>query len=76
MRILAEKIKDIAFKEFMLLDDYFLLYESIGEYDNDVRVRIPECSKAKRELDWEARMKVDDSIRMCLKHVVEGKIHV
>jgi hypothetical protein len=49
------------------------LYESVGEYDNDVRVRIPDCEKAKRELGWEARMKVDDSIRMCLKNVVEKK---
>jgi nucleoside-diphosphate-sugar epimerase len=73
MRVLAEKIKDIAAKEFMLLDDYFLLYETIGDYTNDVRVRIPDCEKAKNELGWEAKMKVDDSIRMCLKHVVEKK---
>jgi UDP-glucose 4-epimerase len=74
MRVLAEKIKDIASKEFMLLDDYFLLYETIGDYTNDVRVRIPDCEKAKRELSWEAKMKVDDSIRMCLKHVVENNV--
>lgn len=73
MRVLAEKIKDIASKEFMLLDDYFLLYETIGDYVNDVRIRIPSCEKAKNELGWEAKMKVDDSIRMCLKHVVESK---
>lgn len=73
MRVLAEKIKDIAAKEFGLLDDYFLLYETIGDYTNDVRVRIPDCEKAKNDLGWEARMKVDDSIRMCLKHVVEKK---
>jgi nucleoside-diphosphate-sugar epimerase len=72
MRVLAEKIKDIASKEFMLLDDYFLLYETIGDYVNDVRIRIPSCEKAKNELGWEAKMKVDDSIRMCLKHVVES----
>ena len=29
--------------------------------------------KAERELGWKAKMKVDDSIRMCLKHVVEKK---
>jgi nucleoside-diphosphate-sugar epimerase len=73
MRVLAEKIKDIAAKEFGLLEDYFLLYETIGDYTNDVRVRIPDCEKAKNELGWEAKMKVDDSIRMCLKHVVEKK---
>lgn len=73
MRVLAEKIKDIAANEFKLLDDYFLLYESVGDYENDVRVRIPDVEKAKTHLGWEAKMKVDDSIRMCLKHVVESK---
>ena len=73
MRVLAEKIKDIAAKEYNLIEDYFLLYESIGDYQNDVRVRIPDCEKAKNELGWKARMKVDDSIRMCLKYVAEGK---
>jgi UDP-glucose 4-epimerase len=73
MRILAEKIKDIAVKEYRLFDDYFLLYDTVGNYENDVLVRIPDCDKAKNELGWEAKMKVDDSIRMCLKHVVEKK---
>lgn len=73
MRVLAEKIKDIASKEFKMLDDYFLLYESIGDYENDVRVRIPDCEKAEKMLGWKAKMKVDDSIRMCLKYVVESK---
>ena len=73
MRVLAEKIKDIAAKEYSLIEDYFLLYESIGDYENDVRVRIPDVTKAEKELGWKAKMKADDSIRMCLKHVVEAK---
>ncbi len=73
MRLLAEKIKDVAVKEYRLFDDYHLLYESIGDYTNDVRVRIPDVSKAETELGWKAVMKVDDSIRLCLKHVVENK---
>ena len=73
MRVLAEKIKDIAVKEYRLFDDYFLLYDTVGNYENDVLVRIPDCEKAERELGWKAKMKVDDSIRMCLKHVVEKK---
>ena len=78
MRVLAEKIKDIAVKEYKLFDDYFLLYDTVGNYENDVLVRIPDCEKAERELGWKAKMKVDDSIRMCLKYVVEkiGRAHV
>ena len=65
--------RSIASKEFRLLDDYFLLYETIGDFQNDVRVRIPNVDKAKNDLGWEAKMKVDDSVRMCLKYIVEGK---
>ena len=72
-RSLAEKIKDISVNEFKLFDDYFLLYDTIGDYENDVRVRIPNVDKAKKDLGWEAKMKVDDSVRMCLKYIVEGK---
>ena len=59
--------------EYHMFDDYFLLYDSVGEYENDVRVRIPDVSKAKNELGWEAKMKADDSIRLCLKYISEGK---
>lgn len=72
MRVLAEKIKDIAAKEYLLFPDYYLLYDTIGNYENDVRVRIPDVEKAKKELGWEAKMKVDDSVRMCLKYIVEN----
>lgn len=71
MRVLAEKIVNIGSSEFKMFDDYFLLYESVGDYENDVRVRIPDVEKAEKELGWKALMKADDSIRMCLKHVVE-----
>jgi nucleoside-diphosphate-sugar epimerase len=73
MRVLAEKIINIAANEYRLFPDYYPLYETIGEYDNDVRVRIPDVSKAERKLGWKSQMKVDDSIRMCLKFVVENK---
>lgn len=73
MRVLAEKIIDIASTEYLLFPTYYPLYNTIGEYENDVRVRIPEVEKAERELGWKAKMKVDDSIRMCLKYVVESK---
>ena len=59
--------------EYRMFDDYYPLYETIGEYKNDVRVRIPDVEKAKEKLGWEAKMKADDSIRMCLKYISEGK---
>ena len=71
MRILAEKIINIASNEYKIFENYFPLYDTIGEYENDVRVRIPDVDKAQNELGWQAKMKTDDSIRLCLKHVVE-----
>ncbi len=73
MRVLAEKIIDIAANEYQLFPSYYPLYETIGEYENDVRVRIPDVDKAEKELGWKAKLKVDDSVRMCLKYVVENK---
>lgn len=73
MRVLAEKIIKIASTEYRMFPDYYPLYETIGEYENDVRVRIPDVEKADRELGWKAKMKTDDSIRMCLKFAVENK---
>jgi UDP-glucose 4-epimerase len=73
MRLLAEKIIDIAANEYRLFPNYYPLFNTIGEYENDVRVRIPDVEKAERDLGWKANMKVDDSIRMCLKFVLEKK---
>ena len=73
MRVLAEKIKDIAADEYNLFPNYYLLYDSIEAYQHDVLVRIPDVEKAKQHLGWEAKMKTDDSIRLCLKHVVDKK---
>jgi nucleoside-diphosphate-sugar epimerase len=69
MRVLAEKIVDIAANEYKLFPHFHILYDTIGNYENDVRVRIPNVDKAKDDLGWEATMKTDDSIRLCLKHV-------
>jgi|688.fasta_scaffold00075_4 UDP-glucose 4-epimerase len=73
MRVLAEKIIDVAANEYQLFTPYYPLYETVGEYENDVKVRIPNVDKAKEQLGWEAKMKVDDSVRMCLKYIVESK---
>ena len=36
---------------------------------------LPIFEKAKEKLGWEAKMKADDSIRLCLKYIVEGGVH-
>lgn len=73
MRELASKIIHIAANEFKVFDDYEPEFTTIGMYKNDVRVRIPDVAKASHDLNWIAKMKVDDSIRMCLKYFLENK---
>lgn len=43
-----------------------LKFESVAKYENDVRVRIPDVSKAELALGWRANKKVIESIRKCL----------
>ena len=71
MKDLAEKIKNIAVKEYNLFEDYIMKYDTISNYANDVRVRIPDCNKARIELNWTADIKVDTSIRLCLNHILK-----
>jgi nucleoside-diphosphate-sugar epimerase len=69
MKQLAEKIMTIASEEFKMFPSYQMEYKTTFNYNNDVRVRIPDVHKARKDLKWEARMKVDDSIRLCIKEI-------
>jgi nucleoside-diphosphate-sugar epimerase len=71
MKDLAEKIKTIAATEFNLFPDYKLEYRTVGVYNNDVNVRIPDVDWARDALGWEARLKADDSIRLCIKEFLK-----
>ena len=74
MKMLANLIYDQAQKFGMIpLTDKELDFKTIKDYKNDVRVRIPDVSKAKLVLGWEAKVKLKDSIRMSLEYV---KTHV
>jgi nucleoside-diphosphate-sugar epimerase len=60
---LAEKIVKIG-KELKVLDqDYQLDYKYNEIYADDVKKRIPDTTKLKKVYGWEAKIKVDESIR-------------
>ena len=70
MEELARRIKYIAATEFGLFHDEKVNFNCLTPYKNDVRVRIPDCSKAKKDLKWEAKIKLDDSLRECIGSVI------
>lgn len=67
---LAEKIRGIAETEFNVTFDAPLTFDHQPAYKNDVRYRVPNVDKAKNVLGWEAKMKVEDSLRICIKDVL------
>jgi len=72
MRELANKIRRIAHEEFRMFNSPELSFHTIDSYKNDVMVRVPSVEKAKAELKWEAKMKVNDSIRFCVKEAIDS----
>ena len=69
---LAHKIRDISENEFGVKFASPLTFDHQPPYVNDVRYRVPDVSKAKNVLGWEAKMKVEDSLRICIKDVLHG----
>lgn len=43
-----------------------LKFQTVATYKNDVIVRLPDVSKAKRVLGWSANQKVEESVTRCL----------
>ena len=72
MITLAQKIRHIAETEFNLQFSAPLTFDYQPGYKNDVLYRVPDVSKAKDVLGWEAKMKVDDSLRLCIKDALNG----
>jgi nucleoside-diphosphate-sugar epimerase len=66
---LAGIIHDVAVDENFLLSEH-LTFKSVASYKNDVLVRIPDVSKAKTVLGWEAKQKIRESISKCLENLV------
>jgi len=70
---LARKIVDIG-KEYQILDhDYTIHFRPRPIYKDDVKRRIPDVSKMSRTFDWHAGIKVDQSLRMYMKHKFNPK---
>ena len=69
---LARKIRSIAANEFGCTFDAAMTFAHKPAYKNDVRYRVPNVDKAKELLGWEAVMKVDDSLRLCIRDALNG----
>ncbi len=65
---LAGKIVNIAKKYKLLPVDYRLNFTYEPIYADDVKKRIPDVSKIKRVFNWEAKIKVDESLLEYIKH--------
>ena len=65
---LARKIVEIAREYFLLPKDYSIRFTSRPVYEDDVKKRIPDVSKIKKAFGWEARIKLDESLRMYIKY--------
>lgn len=68
VKALAMKIVDIAKEYSILPEDYSIAFSPQPIYEDDVKQRIPDVSKIKRDFGWEAKIKLDESLRMYLKH--------
>lgn len=65
---LASKIVSIGKRYNLLPQDYKLSFNHRPIYSDDVKKRIPDVSKIKRVFNWEARIKVDESLEMYVRH--------
>ena len=68
MRHLANRIHELAKQNGFDVAKY-IRFERVGEYKNDVWVRIPDVSRARDDLGWEAKVKLDESIQKCLDYM-------
>jgi len=71
MKDLARRIRAIAITEFGLDFDYAMTFDQKPAYVNDVRYRVPNVTKALDILGWEAKMKVNDSLRLCIRDALK-----
>ena len=68
MKQLAEIIYDTA-KELGLIEGSAegLTFETKMSFSDDVRIRVPDVSKAERVLNWRPTLKAAESVRECLQ---------
>jgi nucleoside-diphosphate-sugar epimerase len=68
IRELAAKIVRIGKEYGLLPNDYRLVFNPQPIYADDVKKRIPDVSKIKMTFNWEAKIKIDESLREYIKH--------
>jgi len=72
IRELAGKIVHIGKKYNLLPQDYKLSFNHQPIYSDDVRKRIPDVSKMKKVFNWEAKIKIDESLEAYIRHKFKG----
>lgn len=70
MKELARRIFQKG-KERGMVDGEELAFDHVPIYDDDVKERIPSVDKAKRKLDWDPQIKVNDALDRCIDNVEE-----
>jgi nucleoside-diphosphate-sugar epimerase len=70
---LASKIVNLGKKFNLLPEDYNLMFSHQPIYADDVKKRIPDVSKIKRVFNWEAKIKVDESLEAYIRHKFDIK---
>lgn len=67
MKDLAQMIYSLAVEDGLIAaSPGGLKFETTRSYDDDIRVRIPDSSRAKDTFGWEPTMKTADAVRECL----------
>ena len=72
MKDLANTIYEEA-QNMGLLDktSQLLSFKTVQEYSDDVKIRIPDVSKATKDLSWNAKVKMKDAVKLCLEETTE-----
>lgn len=65
---LAEKIVSLGKEHGLLSEDYCLSFNYKPIYADDVKKRIPDVTKIREVFGWEAKVKIDESLKGYIKH--------
>lgn len=65
---LVRLIVEMGKSEKILPPDYSLEYKHLKIYQDDVKKRIPDVTKIKKVFDWEAKVKIRESLLQYINH--------
>jgi UDP-glucose 4-epimerase len=71
MKGLADIIYTEARAAGLIIKKRALTFKSLPSFDDDVRKRIPDISKAKNELGWFPAVRLSESVKRCLLNIKE-----